>query len=856
MENPPEMRKVIDMKRIMAMLILVAAGTIASAQTAADWYIGKTIKDIRFEGLIVVPVKDLDPVIKEFKGKPFDDQLWMNLMARVYELDWFETIEPEAVPSDAKNTAVIIVFKVKEKPAVVGVTVVGNSGLRTQAILDALSVKAQTIFNASRLRLDEIAVRQLYQSKGFPDIMVSASSTVRKDGGIDVVFNVDEGVQNIVEKLLFEGVASVSQATLKGELTLKEKGLFQAGQFNEGKLEESRKAVEIFYKKRGYVDAKVADVRRETVAVEKGKAMRLTLTFVIEEGRRYNYGGMTFSGNTLFTTEQLAALVRQQPGGILNYQRLLDDQSRAADLYFENGYIFNGFKLLDSRDEESGTISYQLQVEERPQAHIEDIVFKGNTKTKDFVLRRLVPLEPGDVFSKTKVLEALKNLYNTQYFSSIVPEYEQGSKDLFVDLIISVEEQSTASIQFGLTYTPSASTGSFPIIGLVNWSDINFRGSGQTLALKTNLAIGSQDLTFSFSDDWLFGKRWSGAVDFSFKHESLQSAQDTIWPISPYYLPNGDPNPTRFPDPYTSYEEYIAAGKVIPDEYLMNYDTWTISLGYSTGYRFNTPVGTVGVVPGLIHELGRKTYDETLFRPYDPGISANLNTWLMSNTLYARVYLNDLDLWYNPSKGYYASQRFGLTGWFNGEINHFIRSDTRLDAFVTLLNLPVTDTWAFKVILGGHSKFSALLSQPWRDGVTASDSKLLAIDGTFIGRGWSTLSSLYGTAVWDNWIELRMPVVPNILSLDGFLSAALLDTDSGLLSPAGIVAGSGPYDAGKSLADMSLGNFAFSAGYGLRFIILQFPFRLYFAKRFVFDGGFKPASNQWDFVLSVTTSLD
>ncbi|GAB1457479.1 hypothetical protein MASR2M48_27870 [Spirochaetota bacterium] len=55
-------------------------------------------------------------------------------------------------------------------------------------------------------------------------------------------------------------------------------------------------------------------------------------------------------------------------------------------------------------------------------------------------------LEPGEIFSKTKVLESLKNLYNTQYFSSIIPEYEQGSQDLYVDLIIGVEEQSTASI--------------------------------------------------------------------------------------------------------------------------------------------------------------------------------------------------------------------------------------------------------------------------------------------------------------------------------------------------------------------------------------------------------------------------
>jgi len=851
MENPPTMRKVIGMKRIVAMLVLLSAGVAAFAQSAPDWYVGKTIKDIRFEGLVVVPSKDLDPVIKEFKGKVFADELWMNLLARVYELDFFDVVEPEALPSDAASSAVIILFKVKEKPAIASVFVSGNSGIRTQEILDSLTVKENTIFNESRMRLDEIALRRLYQSKGFPDVKIVASKDIRPDGAVAVTFAVEEGIQNIVEKLLFEGVESVSASTLKGELTLKEKGLFQAGQFNESQLEESRQAVELYYKNRGYIDARVVDVRRESVPSEKGGSTRLTLTFVVEEGRRYLFGGLGFSGNVIYPVEQLTALVRHQVGAVLNFERLMQDQSRVADLYFENGYIFNGFKLLDARDEETGTISYVLQIEERPQAHIEDVIFRGNTKTKEFVLRRLVPLQSGDIFSKTKVLESLRSLYNTQYFSSIVPEYEQGSQDLFVDLIVSVEEQSTASIQFGLTYTPSASAGSFPIIGLVNWSDINFLGNGQTLALKTNLAVDSQDLTFSFSDDWLFGKRLSGAVDFSFEHESLQAAQDSSGTIFAY----GDP--TRVPDPYDTYEEYLAAGKSVPDEFLMNYDTWTFSLGYSSGYRLNTRAGVVGFIPGVIHELGMKTYDASLYRPYDSTIAENLDKFLFSNSVYGRAYLNDLDLWYDPSRGYYVSQRLGLTGWFNGELNHFVRTDTRLDAFLTLVNLPVLESWSFKAVLGAHTKFSALLKQPWRSGdtVEASDSKMLAIDGTFVGRGWSELSSYYGTALWDNWIELRLPVVPSVFSLDGFLSAALLSTDTGLLD---LSSGSGVIAPDTTLADMTLGNFAYSVGAGLRFIILQFPFRIYFAKQFVYDeaAGFTWTEEDWQFVLSVTTNLD
>ncbi|MDX9897947.1 MAG: outer membrane protein assembly factor BamA [Spirochaetia bacterium] len=834
------------MKRIVTILILLVVGNAVFAQTTPDWYVGKPIKDIRFDGLIVVPSKDLSPLIKEFKGKEFSDELWMSLLARVYELDYFESVEPEAVPSDAAGKAVIIMFRVKEKPAVTSVSLVGNTGLRSQEILDSLSVKERTIFNDSRLRLDEIALRRLYQSKGFPDVTVVASSEVQASGNLVVTFTIDEGIRNVVESLQFEGVESISQNTLKRELKLKEKGLFQPGEFNEGKLEESRRAVETYYKNRGYVDARIVDVRREATPAEKGDSMRLSLTFVVEEGRRYLFGGLGFTGNTLYSDEELGALVRQPLGSVFNYDRLMQDQSRAADLYFENGYIFNGFKLLDSRDEERGQISYTLEIEERPQAHIEDIIFRGNTKTKEFVLRRLVSLEPGEIFSKTKVLESLKNLYNTQYFSSIIPEYEQGSQDLYVDLIIGVEEQSTASIQFGLTYAPS--TAGFPIIGLVNWSDINFRGAGQTIALKTNLAIESQDLSFSFSDDWLFGKRLSGAVEFSFKHENLSAFQDSSGVIFDYA------DPSRVPDPYDNYAEYEAAGKVVPDTYLMQYDTWTFSLGYSSGYRFETPFGTVGLVPGVNHELGTKTYKADLYRPFDFTIATNLNTWLTSNTIYGRAYINKLDLWYDPSNGYYASQRLGLTGWFNGELNQFIRSDTRLDAYVTLFNIPFSAAYNLKGVLGAHSKFSTIVKQPWRDGIAVSDSKMLSIDGTFVGRGWSSLSGYSGSSLWDNWLELRLPVVPSILSLDGFISAALVGGETGILDVASLSTGGAAYDNGA----MKLGDFAFSTGVGLRFIIIQFPFRVYFAKQFVYDEGtgFKFTDKDWQFVLSVTTSLD
>ncbi len=844
------MRVVTEMKKLSMLLILCVLVLPLFGQEESDWYLNKTIKGIRFDGLLIVTQKEVDPIVKTYKGKAFTNDLWMELLAKVYELDLFDEIAPEAIPSDASSSGLIIVFKVREKASVASISISGNSGIRSQEILDAMSIKEKTIFNPSRLRLDEISIRQLYQEKGYPEASVSAEQTQLAGKSVSIKIIINEGSKSIVESIRFEGVQSFSEAALKGAIKLKEKGFLQAGKFSEALLEESRLAIEAYYQNRGYIDAKISTIRRESAINPKDGNTMLTLTFVLEEGSRYLYDGMSFEGNTLFSKEELDKLLRTKIGTIISKERIIKDQERITDLYFENGYIFNGFNLREVRNEETATIAYVMQIEERPQAYIEDIIFRGQVKTKDYVLERLMEIEPGDVFSKGKLMSSLRALYNTQFFSAIAPEYEQGSKDLYVDLIINVEEQSTASIQFGVTYTPIADPGAFPVIGLINWSDINFLGNGQNIALKTNLAINSQDLVFTFGDDWLFGKHLSGAVDLSFEHKALTTSQDTLGPLFEYGSAGSN---LAVPDPYNSLAEYEAAGKVLLDEYKMPYDSWTLGISYYSGWRNSVAIGTLGLGAGIRHDLELITYDSAKYRPYEGIVASNLDKWKFSNTLFLRAYLNNLDLWYDPSNGFYLSQRLGLTGWFNDESSKFLRSDTRLDGFVTLFDIPVGQSWAFKWVLGAHSKYSSLFAQPWRDEISATQASKLVIDGTFVGRGWSSLMSQPGTALWDNWLELRMPLVPNVLALDGFFSAAMVGENNKILNIDKFVNKETQFDD-----SLSLESFAYSVGYGLRFLILQFPFRLYMAKQFTFgkDQGFRSTQNPWQFVLSVTTSLD
>jgi len=844
------------MKRIAFIIALVGCAALSFAQQSADdWFWGKPIASVQWEGIKHVDKRELDATVRPYIGKTFTDEVWSDLQARVYELDWFDSIEPAAYPADKDKTQVLIKFVVVEKPAVEAVKVSGNSGLRTNEILDAVQVKSGDLYNASKVKLDELAIRRLYQEKGYPDALVS-SSIQSNPSGVAVTFSVVEGGQVSIKELRFTGNAAFSAKTLKAQLGLKEASLFQSGAFQEAKLEEDKAKLVSYYKSKGYIDAAVLDVTRSVSKDAKSGKNWLTLTFAVKEGKVWNYGGMSFEGNKIFGTDKLAALCTQKAGSVVNYSKVSQDKQRVDDLYYENGYIFNQLDLEEKRDDEKATVSYVVHIVERDRAHIESIAFKGNTKTKEYVLARELPLEVGDIFSKAKVVEGLRNLYNLQYFSSIEPEMHQGSADNLMDLVVSVEEQSTADVQFGVTLSglgSSSTANTFPLSGVVKWNEKNFRGMGQTVGVELTASPTDQVLSLSFLDSWLFGKRISGGIDLSFEHETLTTPQDIEGPT----FSDG------VPDPYTSLAEYESAGSTSSVTITMPYEYWDLTLSLSTGYSTRSPfgLGNMGVGLGFSSSLNNIMYDEAMYRPASSDIRSVANQWLWTNKVTARAYLNGLDLWYNPTKGYYASERLTWAGFIPSlEAQSYVRSDTRLDLYHTLFSIPISEDLKFKWVLGGHSALSAIMPHPGDSTAKVLYKDDLRIDGTFVGRGWSSLYSSIddGRTLWDNWLELRMPILEQYFWLDGFIDADALYTESGLLQ---INSSSVSVDSSKtSLFQLGWDNMVMSTGFGIRFTIPQFPFRFYFAKRFSFDG----SSLNWtpdgadglDFVISISQSLN
>jgi outer membrane protein insertion porin family len=813
------------MRKILACILLLLCALSASAQE--EWYIGKPIKEFTFVGLQTVSQNELEGIVRPFVGQPFSLDLFWQVQEKLYALDYFDSIESNALPADGESS-VIVEFTVKEKPTVADIVLEGNRQLRRTEILEKVLIKKGDMVTQTQVNVDAEAITSFYLDKGFTEARVTGSLEPGKQPNtVNVKFTIVEGVQTAIRSISFSGNTFASESTLRKTMKTKQQSLFSGGLFQEAKLEEDLTTIVDYYGQHGFIDARVEKVDRAVQRDEKEGKNFLSITIFIKEGEQWTYGGMDFEGNQIFTTEQLKALVRQVPGKVLNKTKLEADTQRVADLYYENGYIFNIINRDEARDEKKKEIVYTIHIVEKDRAHIENLLLKGNTKTKDYVILRELPFEEGDIFSKAKVIQGLRNLYNLQYFTSVVPETPEGSAEGLMDLVLNVEEGSTANINFGVTF----SGGDYPISGVLKWSENNFLGRGQAVGVNLEISNLRQLVGLSFTEPWLFGKRWSGGVNLSFTHALVQNEYQDIMapvfhgdednavpdPFSGYMVDPDTGLPSSASDAITDYQYAINNGYRIPDQYTMDYTTWEFALGFETGYRYFTPVGWLGARAGLSGGVERVEYDPTLYRPFDPDIRAGQGVWQNVNKLALTLFWDKRDYFLNPSTGFYLAQGVTFALGFPLGTREYIRTDSTVEGFLTLVNWQPAEKFKLKLVLAAHSALSFILPEFGNTEPLTITEDNLYIDGWNIARGWDVEKNLF--ALWDNRLELRVPISEQLLWGVMFFDA---------------VAG---YKQISDMRSMKLDDFLFGFGAGIRFSLPQFPIRLYVAKRFKTENG-------------------
>ena len=791
------------------LILFCISGAFAQEEDDSDWFWNQPIGKIEFEGLKIIKKSEITGVVSSYVGQPFTEDSYSEMIDKLNELDFFEDIEPY-VTHDKDPQKVLLVFKVKEFPAVAKIEFVGNQKIRNGELRELIKSKTNDIYNENRVYVDERLIRQHYIDKGYSDSQVSHTIEETKDG-INITFKITEGKNTVISDIHMTGNTIVSERVLKGKISLKEVGFLKDGAFKSSSLELDKKTILSYYNERGYIDANILDVKIDSKDNPEKQRTDLQITFVIQEGPQYTYAGLKIEGNQIFTEEKLLAQMKLKEGAVFNAIKFEEGISAITNVYYESGYMSNGFYPVPEKDSDRKEISYTLVVEERARSHIENIIVKGNNKTKDYVITREIPIEPGDVFSRDKVISGLRNLYNLQYFSNVVPDVQQGSEENLVDLVFSVEETSTISMNLGMAFSGITDPEDIPVSLYLTVANTNLFGEGKSISASVNAAKKSQSLDFSYSQSWIAGLPITFQESLSFSHTNGYT------PIM-MYQPNG------------VFDQY---------HYNVNYEGFSATLGTALGRRWTPRFAILSLTGGINNTLTKYIFDERSFVPVDSAISMFGNRVGLQNTFWTSFSMDDRDINYDPSKGWFASQRFTFNGLIpKVEKEFFLSSDTKLELYFTLFNWQWSEKNSLKGIFAFYTDLTMLF--PIGDSVI-SDSNKPSIDGMFTGRGWAELyrsAETKGKILWNTQIEFRIPIVSGVVGVDFFHDAVVVKPEVNQL-----------------FNDLSIDDFYFSMGPGIRFLMQQFPLHLLFTWRYqVKDGkvlwGGQQGYNPYQFVIS------
>lgn len=790
-------------KLFSSLFIFISIIFCISAQENDEWYWNQPISQIEFTGLKHVKKSELTGITSTFINQNFTDEVYNEILDRLYALDFFEEVNPTVSrENDKKGDSVLLTFEVIERPTIDAILFSGNKKIRNGELREKIKVKASDIFIESKILMDERIIKNHYFSKGY--IKANVTHKIENtEKGVVVTFNINEGNSTVIKEIHFTGNTVFSERALKGKITSKEVGLLKDGGYQPSVLEQDKLAIIAYYKEHGYADVNIIDVEIQENENSEKQRNELSITFIIQEGVKYTYGGLKLVGNEVFSKAQLLKQQKMKEGAVYNETKFQEDLATIANVYYENGYMSNDFAPTPYKDTDRHEISYTLAIREKARSHIENIIIKGNTKTKEYVIRREIPIESGEVFSRDKIMNGFRNLMNLQYFSNIIPEPQPGSEENLVDLVWTVEEQSTSMFNFGMTFTGVTDPNQLPISLFLKLQNSNLFGEGKTVSAQTTISNVEQSVDFSYGQNWLANLPLSLSTSLALSHTNSAA-------LINYWTPDFDLK-----------QRY----------YYMNYQGWGATLSTGVTRRWIPNYAILSLSGGISNSLQNNVYDESLYVPYDKGIASNANRLGLSNSIFASFSVDNRDVSFDPTKGWFASERLAWFGLIpNVEKEFFLKSDTKLEGYLNILNIPVTEKWAFKLTFAAYTGLTMII--PTSSGI--SDSSKLYIDGMINGRGWIDLyRTKRGLFMLSNRLELRMPIVPGIIGVDGFFDFAAIK------------------DKTSDISSLHIDDFYFSFGPSLRFLMPQLPLKFVFAWRFkTYDGTPKFEQNPFQFVLS------
>ncbi len=406
-----------------------------------------------------------------------------------------------------------LVVKVVENPVINQVAFEGNSEVDTPTLLAEVQLKQRSVFTRARAQADVQRILDVYRRQGRFAASVEPKIIELEQDRVNLVFEITEGGATKVKGINFVGNRAFSDSQLRDIISTTQTGWFDflkgTSIYDPDRMSLDRELIRQYYLKNGYADATVTSGNAELDPDGTG----FIITFSVEEGELYNFGGVTIESSlTEVPAERYSGELLTESGDVYDAS-LIDKTTEKLTLAIaESGYAFARVRPRAVPDMASHTIGITYVVDEGPHIYIERINVIGNERTKDHVIRREFRLAEGDAFNPLMVDRAKKRLSALGLFKSVEVKRRPGSAEDRVVLDVELVEQSTGELSFGAGF--SSSEG---VIGDVSITERNLLGNGQFLRLKFAGSFERQQVDLTFTEPRFLDRNLSAGFDLFHK---------------------------------------------------------------------------------------------------------------------------------------------------------------------------------------------------------------------------------------------------------------------------------------------------------------------------------------------------
>lgn len=409
-----------------------------------------TIDDIRIEGLQRVAPGTVFNYLPVKVGDDFDQRLATESIRVLFKTGFFKDVRLE----EDGNTLVIIV---EERPSIATIKFTGNKDISTDDLKKALKGIGLTegkVFDRATLDKVEQEMRRQYYSRGKYGVKIDTTVTELPRNRVDIEITISEGKVATIKQINIVGNNSFSDEQLMQDFDQNTGNLLsfytKSDHYSKQKLSADLERLRSYYLDRGYINSQIESTQVSMSPDRK----EIYMTINVKEGDVYKVSDVQVTGKIIVRAEEIIPLVLIGPGDIFSRKLATETQKAITDRLGDEGYIFSNVNMVPDIDETTKTVRMTFFVDPGKKVYVRRINLKGNTKTRDEVIRREMRQMEAAWASSTKIERSKIRLQRLGYFQEVNVETPAvpGTSDQ-IDVNYGITEKSSGNITAGVGYS-------------------------------------------------------------------------------------------------------------------------------------------------------------------------------------------------------------------------------------------------------------------------------------------------------------------------------------------------------------------------------------------------------------------